>query len=78
MFLSGFPLDNVICYFFFTERIEFEFSFGRGKIPDSSGGWNLGPWVILGAFGIASLLIYNASRYEKITWKDFVDNFLQK
>uniref|UniRef100_A0A183APZ3 AAA domain-containing protein n=1 Tax=Echinostoma caproni TaxID=27848 RepID=A0A183APZ3_9TREM len=64
--------------FFFRERIEFEFSFGRGKTPDSSGGWNLGPWVLLGAVGVASLIVYNTSRYEKITWKDFVDNFLQK
>ncbi|KAA3675575.1 AFG3 family protein [Paragonimus westermani] len=60
------------------KRIEFEFSFGRGKSPDSSGGWNIGPWLLLGAFGIASMVIYNASRYQKITWKDFVDNFLQK
>ncbi|KAF6777948.1 hypothetical protein AHF37_02642 [Paragonimus kellicotti] len=60
------------------KRIEFEFSFGRGKNPDSSGGWNIGPWLLLGAFGIASMVIYNASRYQKITWKDFVDNFLQK
>ncbi|CAL8076120.1 unnamed protein product [Calicophoron daubneyi] len=60
------------------KEIEFRFSFGRNKGSDPVGGRNIKSWAILGAAGAAAIILYNASRYQKITWKDFVDNFLQK
>ncbi|BHF76562.1 AFG3-like protein 2 [Sparganum proliferum] len=65
-----------------SPKIEFQFTFGGGGGNQSGkgtqGGWNIGPWIIVAAIGAGALAAYNASRYQKISWKEFSENFLQK
>ena len=60
-------------------KIEFQFTFGsggsKGSQPPNS--WNIGPWIVAGIVGIGAVMGYNASRYQKISWKEFAENFLQ-
>ncbi|VDL88468.1 unnamed protein product [Schistocephalus solidus] len=65
-----------------SPKIEFQFTFGGSGGNQSGkgtqGGWNIGPWIIVAAVGVGALVAYNASRYQKISWKEFSENFLQK
>ncbi|VDK36931.1 unnamed protein product [Taenia asiatica] len=63
-------------------KIEFQFSFGsgsggglKGSQPPNS--WNIGPWIVAGVVGVGVMMGYNASRYKKVSWKEFAENFLQ-
>ncbi|KAM3185521.1 hypothetical protein ACTXT7_006203 [Hymenolepis weldensis] len=64
-------------------KFEFQFSFGTGGGGNGSKGsqqpntWNAGPWIIAAIVGGGTLLGYNASKYHKITWKEFAEKFLQ-
>ncbi|VUZ43848.1 unnamed protein product [Hymenolepis diminuta] len=64
-------------------KFEFQFSFGTGgggngsKGSQQSNTWNAGPWIIAAIVGSGTLLGYNASKYHKITWKEFAEKFLQ-
>lgn len=59
-------------------RIEFQFSFGGGpKGSQAPNSWNVGPWIVAGIVGFGAVMGYNASRYQKISWKEFAENFLQ-
>ncbi|EUB61794.1 AFG3-like protein 2 [Echinococcus granulosus] len=63
-------------------RIEFQFSFGSGsggspKGSQSPNSWNIGPWIVAGIVGVGVVMGYNASRYQKVSWKEFAENFLQ-
>ncbi|TGZ60269.1 hypothetical protein CRM22_008623 [Opisthorchis felineus] len=60
------------------KRIEFEFSFGQGKPTNPSGGVSNGPLIILGVACITYILATSIPRYKRITWKEFVDTFLQQ
>ncbi|VDM15993.1 unnamed protein product [Hydatigera taeniaeformis] len=63
-------------------KIEFQFSFGSSgsggsKVSQSPNSWNIGPWIVAGVVGVGVLMGYNASRYKKVSWKEFAENFLQ-
>ncbi|KAM7536882.1 hypothetical protein Aperf_G00000083683 [Anoplocephala perfoliata] len=63
-------------------KFQFQFSFGTGggsgsKGSQQSNSWNAGPWIIAALIGGGALMGYNASKYHKITWKEFSENFLQ-
>lgn len=63
-------------------KFQFKFYFVSGggngsKGPQQPYTWNAGPWI-LGAILTTGVLVgYNASKYHKITWKEFAENFLQ-
>ncbi|VDO03214.1 unnamed protein product [Rodentolepis nana] len=64
-------------------KFQFQFSFGTGgggngpKGSQQSNTWNAGPWIIAAIVGGGALVGYNASKYHKITWKEFAENFLK-
>lgn len=62
-------------------KIEFQFSFGGGsgglKGSQQPNSWNIGPWIVAGLVGVGVMMGYNASRYKKVSWKEFAENFLQ-
>ncbi len=60
--------------------MEFQFTFGGGggsKGSQQSQPWNVGPWIVAGVVGIGAMMGYNASRYQKISWKEFAESLLQ-